>query len=79
MENAATIVLRDMRPKILCLKVDEKVTIPWVIRGDEEEVFIGRISILTGEALACEGKFVMSSARMRTFFLLGVEKSRSYS
>jgi hypothetical protein len=39
------IVSREMRPKLLCLKVDEKVTIPGVIRGDEEEVFIRKIHI----------------------------------
>jgi hypothetical protein len=32
-----------------------------------------------GEALASEGKVVMSSARTRDFLLLGVENSRSYS
>jgi hypothetical protein len=31
MANALTIISREMRPKILCLKVDEKVTIPGVI------------------------------------------------
>jgi hypothetical protein len=35
--------------------------------------------ILTGDALASKGKVVMSSARTRYFFLLGVENSRSYS
>jgi hypothetical protein len=39
MEKASTIILREMRPKILCPKVDEKVTIPGVIRVDVEEVF----------------------------------------
>jgi hypothetical protein len=31
MVNASTIVLREMSPKLLCPKVDEKVTIPRVI------------------------------------------------
>jgi hypothetical protein len=45
MANAPMIISREMRPKLLCLKVDEKVTIPRVIRGDVEEVFIGKIHI----------------------------------
>jgi hypothetical protein len=45
MENSLTIVSREMRPKLLCPKVDEKVTIPGVIRGDVEEVLIGKIRI----------------------------------
>jgi hypothetical protein len=36
-------------------------------------------SILTGEDLASKGKAVMSLARTSTFFLLGVDKYRSYS
>jgi hypothetical protein len=55
MENASTIISREMRPKLLCMKVDEKVDILGVIRGDEEEVFVGEI-LLMGEALASEGK-----------------------
>jgi hypothetical protein len=38
----------------------------------------GKYSLM-GEALVSEGKVVMSSARTRDFFLLGVENSRSYS
>jgi hypothetical protein len=45
MVDVSTIVLRDMRPKILCLKVDENVSIPGAIRGDVEKVFIGKICI----------------------------------
>jgi hypothetical protein len=45
MANAPTIVSREMRPKLMCLKVDEKVTIPGVIRGDIEEVFVRKIRI----------------------------------
>jgi hypothetical protein len=45
MENSLTIISREVRPKLLFLKVDEKVSIPWVIRGDEEEVFIKKIHI----------------------------------
>jgi hypothetical protein len=41
MVNASMIISREMRPKLLCLKVDEKVVIPGVIGGDEEEVFVG--------------------------------------
>jgi hypothetical protein len=36
-------------------------------------------SSLMGEALASEGKVIMSSVRMRDLFILGVENSRSYS
>jgi hypothetical protein len=43
MVNVSMIISREMRPKLLCLKVDEKVSIPGVIRGDEEEVFVGKI------------------------------------
>jgi hypothetical protein len=45
MVNALTIISREMRPKLLCPKVDEKVAIPGVIRGDVEEMFIGKICI----------------------------------
>jgi hypothetical protein len=45
MANASSIISREVRPKLLCLKVDEEVSIPWVIRRDEEEVFIGEILI----------------------------------
>jgi len=48
MENASMIFYRYMRPKLLCPNVDEKVTIPWVIRGDEEEVFVEKICIDRG-------------------------------
>jgi hypothetical protein len=34
-----------MRPKLLFPKVNEKVTIPRVLRGDEEEVFVEKIHI----------------------------------
>ena len=34
MVNVLTIILREMRPKLLCPKVDKKVTILGVIRGD---------------------------------------------
>jgi hypothetical protein len=78
MVNASMIISREMRPKLLCPKVDEKVAIPGVIQGDVEEVFVGK-SVLTGESLASEGNVVMSSARTSAFLLLGVENSRSYS
>jgi hypothetical protein len=45
MENASTIILRDIRPELLCLKVDEEVSILGVIQGDVEEVFVGKIHI----------------------------------
>jgi hypothetical protein len=45
MENASMIISREMRPKLLCLKVDEEVIVPGVIRGDEEEVFVREICI----------------------------------
>jgi hypothetical protein len=46
MVNASMIVSRVMRPKILCPKVDEKVSIPGVIQGDVEEVFSRKIHIV---------------------------------
>jgi hypothetical protein len=45
MANGSTIISGEMKPKILCPKVDEKVAIPRVVRGYEEEVFIGKILI----------------------------------
>jgi hypothetical protein len=45
MTNALMIILREMRPKLQCLKVDEEVVVPRVIRRDEEEVFVGKILI----------------------------------
>jgi hypothetical protein len=45
MVNVLTMISRDMRLEILCLKVDEKVAIPGVIRGDVEEVFVRKICI----------------------------------
>jgi hypothetical protein len=55
MENASTIIMREMRPKLPCLKVYEKVTIPGVIRGDEEEVFVGK-SRIDGGSVSIRGK-----------------------
>ena len=48
MMNTPTIVSGEVRPKLLCPKVDDKVTIPGVIRGDVEEVFIGEFLIYRG-------------------------------
>jgi hypothetical protein len=45
MENVSMIISREMRPKKICMKVDEEVTILRVIGGDEEDVFIGEILI----------------------------------
>jgi len=45
MVNVLYIMLIYMRPKILCIKVDDEVIIPGVIGGDEEEVFIEKIHI----------------------------------
>jgi hypothetical protein len=67
-----------MRPKILCTKVYEEVTVAGVIGRNEEEVFI-RESSLMGKDLASEGKAVMSLDRTRDLFILGVENSRLYS
>jgi hypothetical protein len=72
MENASTIISREMTPKLLCLKVDKEVIVPVVIREHEEEVFIGEILIM-GEDFASEGKPIMILARTRDFLLLGVE------
>jgi hypothetical protein len=55
MENASNILSREMRPKFMCMKVDEEVVIPWVIGGDEEEVFIGEI-LIDGESFSVQGK-----------------------
>jgi hypothetical protein len=43
MAIALKIISRETRPELLCTKVDEEVIIPGVIRGDEEEVFVGEI------------------------------------
>jgi hypothetical protein len=45
MAKVSMIISREMRPKLLCPKVDKKVAIPGVIRGDVEEVFIRKIHI----------------------------------
>jgi hypothetical protein len=45
MLNASMIVSREMRHKLLCPKVDEKVSILGVIREDEEVAFVGKIHI----------------------------------
>jgi len=45
MMNSSTIISREMRPKLMCLKVYEEASIPWVIEGNEEEVFIREIHI----------------------------------
>jgi hypothetical protein len=39
------IILREMRPKLLCMKVDKKVILLGFIEGDEEEVFVREIFI----------------------------------
>jgi hypothetical protein len=78
MVNTSMIISREMRPKVLCSNIDEEVVVPGVIGGDEEEVF-ARKSSLMGEYFSSKRKSVMSLARTRDFFLLGVDKSRSYS
>jgi hypothetical protein len=45
MMNVSMIISRDMRPKLLCMKIDEEFIVPGIIGGDEEEVFIGEILI----------------------------------
>jgi hypothetical protein len=55
MANVSTIILREMRPKFFCTKVDEKFIIPWVIEGDGEEVFIGEI-LIDGGSFSLRGK-----------------------
>jgi hypothetical protein len=45
MAKVSMIILRDMRSKLFFLKVEEKAAIPGVIRGDVEEVFIGKIHV----------------------------------
>jgi hypothetical protein len=45
MVNASIFISRDMRHKILCTKVDDKVIVIGVIEGHEEDVFIGEILI----------------------------------
>jgi hypothetical protein len=48
MVNAWMIISRDMRPKLICAKVYEEVSIPCFIGGYEEEVFIREILINRG-------------------------------
>jgi len=55
MSNASMTILRDMKPKLLCPKVDEEVIITGVIGGDEEEVFIKEI-LIDGERFGVRGK-----------------------
>jgi hypothetical protein len=55
MANASMIILREMRLKLLCAKVDEEVPVPGVIEGDEEEVFVGKIRI-DGRSFSIQGK-----------------------
>jgi hypothetical protein len=55
MANALTIISREVRPKPMCPKVYEKVIIPRVIRGDEEEVFVEEIHI-DGGSFGIQGK-----------------------
>jgi hypothetical protein len=49
MANASTIISREMRPKLLCLKVDEEVVVPRVIRRYVEEVFVRGILSIRGK------------------------------
>jgi hypothetical protein len=55
MENVSTIISREMRPNFFCTKVDEKFVIPWVIKGDGEEVFIREI-LIDGGSFSLRGK-----------------------
>ena len=43
MENAPPIIVSEMRGKFLSAQVGEDVPIPRIVRGDEEEMFIGKI------------------------------------
>jgi hypothetical protein len=43
--NASTIVSGKVVSEFLCSEVDEKIIVPWVIRGDVEEMFIGEVGI----------------------------------
>ena len=45
MENTSMIVPREVRSKILCSEVDEEIAVSGIIRGDVEEVFIGKICV----------------------------------
>jgi hypothetical protein len=45
MNNVSNNISREMIPKFLCPKVDEKVSILGVIIRDEEEVFVRKICI----------------------------------
>jgi hypothetical protein len=76
--NTSTIIPGEVVSKLLCSEVDEEIIVPRIIRGDVKEMFIGEVGI-DGRLVVSEGNVVMSSARMRDFFLLGVENSRSYS
>jgi hypothetical protein len=55
MVNVSTIILREMRPKFMCAKVDEEVVVLGVIGGDEEEVFIEKI-LINGGSFSVRGK-----------------------
>jgi hypothetical protein len=78
MMNASMIISRDMRPKLLCVKVDEEIIVLGSSEGMRKRRLSGKSSLM-GKALASKGKIVMSSARKRDFLLLGLEKSRLYS
>jgi hypothetical protein len=70
MENELMIILRDMRPKLLCMKVDKEVFVSGVIRGDEEEVFIGEI-LIDGGRFIVRGKSRNEFGQDKSFLDLG--------
>ena len=45
MMNTSMIISRKVVSKFLCSEVDEKIVVPWVIRGDVEEMFIREVGI----------------------------------
>jgi hypothetical protein len=64
--------------QIFVCKVHKDVTVPWVIRRNEEQMFIWEV-LIDGGVFGPDGRSTISSARTRAFFLLGVVNSRSYS
>jgi hypothetical protein len=71
MVNAPTIVSGEVISKLLCLKVDEKVTILGIIRGDVEEVFIREIRV-DGWTSSVRGKRCNEFREHECFLAFGI-------
>jgi hypothetical protein len=70
MVNVSMIISREMRPKLLCTKVDEEVVVPRVIEGDEEEVFVEEI-LINGVHFRIRGKSRNEFRRDKRFLAFG--------